>query len=170
MSHRHLLVLALIAGLPEIAGAQFTTFIPPQNRVADSAKAVVVAQQKAKADSVVNLQITNMKTWVDSAAGSLPAVPATAPDSQAPAITKPTTVPATVPATVPTTAPTTTVPDSAVKSAGMRNGERAPATASALPLFALLGAIGVAIGVFLLVSARSSNPRPGDPGPARVRP
>ena len=73
MSHRRLFVLALIAGMPGIAGAQFTTFIPPKPKAVDSVKAVVVAQQQAQADTALSARITNMKTWVDSAAGVAPA-------------------------------------------------------------------------------------------------
>src|SRR3954464_4325685 len=110
VSFRRMLVLAAIAGFPGIAEAQFTTFIPPKNKVADSVKAAVVAEQKAQGDSLSQAQITNMKTWVDSAAGLTP-VPMTA-----------------IPA------------DSGVQrvvatdSTTFRNGSRAPATASDLPL------------------------------------
>lgn len=136
MSHGRLLVLALIAGLPGIARAQFTTFIPPQVKAVDSAKAVVAAQTKAQTDSVVTVQLTNMKTWVDSAAGIalLPATADTATAGAAP-------IPATTPATV------------------MRNGRRAPATASSLPLIALIGAITLGLGAFLLAGPQPARPR-----------
>ena len=137
MSHGRLLVLALIGLFPGVARAQFTTFIPPQPKAVDSVKAVVVAQAKAQTDSVVNMQLTNMKTWVDSAAGITP-LPATAPDTVAP-----------------TTAPVTATPAATV----IRNGRRAPATASSLPLIALIGAVTLALGLFLI----------GSPEPARHR-
>ena len=130
MSHRRLLVLALIAVLPGVARAQFTTFIPPQLKAVDSVKAVVAAQTKAQTDSVVNMQLTNMKTWVDSDAGITP-LPTTAADTVATAAMPVTATPA---ATV------------------MRNGRRAPATASSLPLIALIGAVTLALGMFLLAS------------------
>src|SRR3954466_15958143 len=66
MSYRRMLVLALLASVPTVASAQFTTFIPPQNKVADSVKAAVVAEQKAQSDSLSRTQLTNMRTWVDS--------------------------------------------------------------------------------------------------------
>ena len=82
---RSICLIAVLGVAPRVAGAQFTTFIPPRNKVADSVKAAVVAEQKAQADSVAAKQITNMKTWVDSAAGLAPA-PTIAADSLAQAI------------------------------------------------------------------------------------
>ena len=125
MSIRRLLGLALIASMPGVAGAQFTTFIPPRDRAADSVKTAVVAEQKAQTDSLVHTQLTNMKTWVDSAAGIVPTTSAGA-DSM----------------------PRTTAVAS--DSGLFRNGARAPATASALPVVALLGAMMVFAGVVLV--------------------
>lgn len=126
MTFRRLLGLALIAGMPGIAGAQFTTFIPPVNKAADSVKAAVVAEQKVQQDSVVTAQMTNMKTWVDSAAGIVP-TPVTPADSLA----------AGLPAPVPTR----------LDSAMFADGARAPSTASSLPLLMLLGLGFIAAGV-----------------------
>lgn len=128
MTFRRLLTLALVAGMPGIAGAQFTTFIPPVNKTADSIKAAVVAEQKAQQDSTVTAQMTNMKTWVDSAAGILP-TPVMPVDS--------------VNARV-ATATTTTF-----DSTAFYNGTRAPATASPLPLLALLGVGLIFAGVLV---------------------
>jgi hypothetical protein len=139
MSYRRLLVLALIAGLPGIAGAQFTTFIPPQPKAVDSVKAVAAAATVAHTDSVVNMRLTNMKTWVDSAAG-LAATPMTAADSLATTTTL---------AAVETPVPATT----------MRDGTRAPATASMLPLIALIGASTLSVGLLLLRAPRPARKR-----------
>jgi len=128
--HRRLIVLALIVSLPAAAAAQFTTFIPPQNKVADSVKTAVAAEQKARSDSTVNMQLTNMKTWVDSAAGVV-SPPVTAADSLASTVT-----------------PTTAV--STADSAALRGGARAPETASELPLLALIGATALGLGALLL--------------------
>lgn len=68
MKNRWIIALALAAA-PSVAAAQFTTFIAPPNPVKDSIKAVVAAEQKAAADSITRTQISDMKTWVDSAAG-----------------------------------------------------------------------------------------------------
>lgn len=135
MSNRCLMVLAIFAGIPGVAGAQFTTFIPPHNTAVDSVKAVVVAQTKARADSAVNVQLTNMKTWVDSAAGVAP-VATTPAGSLADVATT-------------TTASTTT----------MRNGRRAPATASPLPLIVLLGALSLGVGVTVLAGSHGARDR-----------
>jgi hypothetical protein len=129
VTFRRLLVLALIAGLPGLAGAQFTTFIPPVNKTADSVKAAVAVAQQVQQDSVVTAQMTNMKTWVDSAAGMTP-TPETPADSLA----------AGLPAPVPTS----------LDSAMFANGARAPATASSLPLLLLLGLGFVAAGVAIV--------------------
>jgi hypothetical protein len=162
VSYRRLLVLALIAGLPGFAQAQFTTFIPPKNKVADSVKAVVVAQQKAQVDSSVQAQITNMKTWVDSAAGiasTTPMSPMTAADSAAAATAA---TAATAQATPPTpttpnaaTAPSSTTPRrrstrAAQDSSTFPTGARAPSTASSLPLMMVLGALSLLAGVVLM--------------------
>jgi hypothetical protein len=138
MSFRRILLVVAILGAPSIASAQFTTFIPPKNPVADSVKAVVAAQQKAQADSISQAQITNMRTWVDSAAGVAPA-PATAADSLANAAAT----------------RTTSVTDTSV----FRNGARAPETASALPLLALIGAAALLLGIFLLGSGARTHDR-----------
>lgn len=135
MSYRRLIVLAMIAGLPGIARGQFTTFIPPQHTVVDSVKAVVVAQTKAHADSAANMQLTNMKTWVDSAAGL-----------------------AKVPTTVVATSLSASTP-APVSPTRMRNGRRAPATASALPLIAVIGALTLGIGTFLVASPQTARNR-----------
>jgi hypothetical protein len=121
-----LLVLALIASLPGTAAAQFTTFIPPQTRVADSVKAVVAAQQKVQQDSSAQAQLTNMKTWVDSAAGVTP--PPVTADSVASALAA------------------TNNGD----TAAFRNGMRAPETASDLPLLIVIGVAALGLGTLLL--------------------
>jgi hypothetical protein len=131
-----LLVLALIASLPATAHAQFTTFIPPRPKAADSVKAATAAAQATATDSAVNMQLTNMKTWVDSAAG-IAGPPVTAADSLA----------AGLPA----------APNPA-DTAKFRNGIPAPATASDLPLVALLGAALLAVGV-LMLSMEEPKPR-----------
>lgn len=144
---RRLMLLAVVAGLPSTALAQFTTFIPPRPPAVDSVKAAVAVQQKAKTDSSVNLQLTNMKTWVDSAAGIV-TPPATTSDSLAAGLTPASTATASV------TPPDAPLPD----SARFKNGIPAPATASELPLVALIGAVLLTVG-FLIVSVDESQPR-----------
>ncbi len=121
MSYRRLALLMLIASVPATASAQFTTFIPPQNKAKDSVKAAVVAEQRAKSDSITAASVTNMRTWVDSAAGVV--APTTAADS----LTR-----------------------AAAESTTFRNGSPAPMTASSLPLLLLLGVSSLGAGVMLL--------------------
>jgi hypothetical protein len=125
----------LLTGLPGIAGAQFTTFIPPVDKKADSVKAAVVAEQKVQQDSIATAQMTNMKTWVDSAAGIVP-TPTTAADSLAMNYPPP--------------------PATSLDSAAFVNGARAPATASMLPLMLLigLGFIGAGMAVMFVEPTR----------------
>lgn len=132
--HRILYVAAFVAA-PAVAQAQFTTFIPPKNKVADSVKAAVVAQQKAQTDSISHAQITNMRTWVDSAAGVTP-TRATVADSLAAGLNA-----------------------TAAETTSFRNGTRAPATASDLPLLALIGAAALLFGTFLLGSGARTRDR-----------
>lgn len=128
MQIRRFFAIAILAALPKLAAAQFTTFIPPKTKVADSVKAVVVAEEKARVDSTNAARITNMKVWVDSAAGVLP-IPTTTADSLA--------------ARLPTAADTLTMP----------NGTRAPATASSLPLLAFGGLLLIVMGGVLIRGA-----------------
>src|SRR5690348_11448349 len=136
MSFRRTLAVLALAAVPSLASAQFTTFIPPKNKAADSVKAAVVAQQKAQTDSISHAQITNMRTWVDSAAGVAPA-PKTAADSLAAGLSA------------------TSVADTTT----FRNGTRAPATASDLPLLVLIGAAALLLGTFLLGGGARTHDR-----------
>ena len=135
MPHHRLTTLIMIVSFPAAAAAQFTTFIPPQNKVADSVKTAVAVEQKARTDSSVNMQLTNMKTWVDSAAGVVSA-PRTAADSLADSL------------------PMAKV--AGVDSVALRGGARAPETASDLPLLALIGATALGIGALLLGAGAKS--------------
>jgi len=142
MSYRRLIVLALLA-MPSMVWAQFTTFIPPQRKATDSAKTAVVAQQQARADSVMKVKLTDMKTWVDSAAGVL-ATPTAATDSNA---GEPVADPDNVARSSPSVSP------------AAHRGARAPATASDLPLVALIGALALAIGTVMLAGTQLGRDR-----------
>jgi hypothetical protein len=135
---RRLFAIAILAGLPKIAAAQFTTFIPPQPKVTDSVKAVVAAAEQARVDSTTTARITNMKVWVDSAAGLIP-TPTTAADSLAAGL------------------PTNTVANA--DAVTMPNGSRAPATASSLPLLAFAGLFLIVIGGVLIRGAPTAKQR-----------
>jgi hypothetical protein len=128
VKHRLALATFLVAIAPSLAAAQFTTFIPPQNKTKDSIKAAVVAEQKAVTDSVTRAQISDMKTWVDSAAGIK------APSNDSLGVTP------MVPATTPQ----------------FSDGTIAPNTATSLPLLAALGLLALAGGIVLLRTDRKS--------------
>ena len=159
MSFRRLVQLALIVGLPQIAGAQITTFIPGRAPTSDSAKAAIAAIDRAKTDSSVKAQLANMKTWVDSAAGLPPA-----PTSPNPAVDSVARI--RTPADSARRPPVrrdsvggdvTSMPrhDTVLQSRGMT----APETASALPLMAVSGAGLLLIGGVLLGTVRPSRNR-----------
>lgn len=128
MTHRAaFLSLALAALLPASASAQFTSFVTPPRRDADSAKAAIAAA-RAATDSIARTTLTDMKAWVDSAAG----VAVATADTAAP----------------PAVEPTPGVP--AKRTTEFSSGAIAPDTASILPLLAMLGLASLSIGIVLL--------------------
>jgi len=155
MSYRRLFFLALLAGLPTMTWAQFTTFIPPRAKSADSIKAVVVAQQQARTDSVMRIKLADMKAWVDSAAGSV-AQPIAADPTVTTTITTTTTTPIPAPPVRDTATFTRAAADSALR---LRHGARAPDTASNLPMLALIGSIALAIGTIMLAGTQLGRDR-----------
>jgi hypothetical protein len=152
MSYRRLIFLALLGGLPTMVWGQFTTFIPPQPpraKVTDSAKTVVIRHETVRTDTIMRMRLTDMRAWVDSAAGSV-APPSTAPKP-------PESVP-TIPASLAhdTASISFVARDSAVR---VRHGTRAPATASELPLLAAIGAAALAVGTVLLAGTQLGRER-----------
>lgn len=126
---------AVLAGVTLMLGAQalsaqITTYIAPPKAPAPSAQAVATADS-VRQDSVRTAAVTNMKAWVDSAAG----------------ITVPTTVGTDSSAIV-------NDPGRPVVTT-FSNGSVAPATASDLPTLALCGALVLLVGAGLL----SNRPR-----------
>jgi hypothetical protein len=120
---RRLWILALASTvLASPAAAQFTTFIAPPSPLKDSIKTAAVTQRLV-ADSITRSQITDMKTWVDSAAG----LPQLRP---ADTVVKKDTTPAV------TTA--------------VSNGVIAPQTASSLPLLLVIGVVTMLMGASLV--------------------
>jgi hypothetical protein len=138
VNNRACLVMALVALLPGAASAQVTTFVAPSHKSVDSAKAVVATAARAAADTSRRTTLTNMKAWVDSAAATVAARPA---------------APAAAPAAAPTR-DTTAHPAAPRPSATttFKNGAPAPATASALPLIALVGLAALSIGTVMVAS------------------
>jgi hypothetical protein len=129
--------LTLITLLPVVsASAQFTTYVAPPPKQVDSTTILgATGQPPISADSAQRLAITNMKAWVDSAAGEVTGRHLTASDSVAEVGTTTTT----------TTRATTT----------FRDGSRAPNTATPLPTLALFGSAALAVGVLLLRRERA---------------
>ena len=122
------------------APAQFTTFIAPPSPVKDSIKIAAAASQRSVADSITRAQITDMKTWVDSAAGLPQVRPADTVAKQDTAAKRNTTAPAVATA--------------------VSNGVIAPETASSLPLFLVLGVSAMLVGAAL--TRRPAPPRQVD--------
>jgi len=127
--------LTFITLLPVVsASAQFTTYVPPQPRRVDSAAVVAVgdsARAPVSADSAQRLAITNMKAWVDSAAGDVTGRRLTATEHE-------------------TGVGGTTTATTRSATSTFRDGGTAPNTASPLPTLALFGAGALAVGVLLL--------------------
>lgn len=120
---------------PAALSAQFTTFVaPPRKAAVDSAPTTVAA--KARADSVARMSFTDMKAWVDSAAGTSTQV-ASAND--------------TTMAAANATAPAPQVPSgNARTTTTFSNGAIAPNTASPLPAYLAAGLASFSVGLFLL--------------------
>ena len=154
MSYRRLFILALLGALPTISWAQFTTFIPPQPQTVKAANAAVVARERARTDSVMKIKLSDMKAWVDSAAGSV-AVPNTAADPAA-TPTPGRTTPGRTTIVTDTAMTLSAAHDSVVR---VSHGARAPDTASDLPMLALIGAIALVIGTVMLAGTQLGRDR-----------
>jgi len=116
--------LALVALVPLVAEAQFTTFVEPPKRV-DTV--VVVDTIAVAADSARVAE--NLKAWVDSAAGGAVDLRDTlAIDTRTGDVVR----------------------DGVRRDDVLRDGVPAPDTATPLPLMLVAGAGGIAAGAFLL--------------------
>ncbi|PYP68818.1 MAG: hypothetical protein DMD26_00895 [Gemmatimonadetes bacterium] len=120
---------------PAVLSAQFTTFVaPPRQAAVDSAK-TTVAVTKARADSVARMSLTDMKAWVDSAAGVPGTKVATANDTAMASVA-------------------TAVPDQRVEpgrtTTTFSNGAIAPNTATPLPAYLVAGLASLIVGMLLL--------------------
>lgn len=131
-----ILALASLVLAPAPATAQFTTFIvPPPKAKVDSAKAVIAAAQTAHADSASRLTLSDMKAWVDSAAGATSAgAPVQPADTTA----------------VPVRAEVNEATASSPATTRFSDGALAPNTASPLPALAVAGFALIFIGGALL--------------------
>lgn len=118
--------LALVL-LATTAQAQITTYVAPQ-RAAAPTRGMVAAADSARRDSVSQMTMTNMKAWVDSAAG----IP--------------------VPTTVGRVDSAALANDPGRPVTTFSEGSVAPATASDLPAVTLLGVVFLALGAALLAN------------------
>ena len=135
MKQSKLVILAFSTLLPATALGQFTTFTTPPRRVVDSSKVQPTPErQRATTDSLSRVAITNMKAWVDSAAGD---VVVNRTDSTG----RPVAAKGSV------TSGSTAAAESTMV---FRDGARAPDTATALPLILLLGVSAIGVGLVLL--------------------
>jgi hypothetical protein len=132
---RAILLTAATLLTPAALSAQFTTFVaPPRKAVVDSP--ATVAATKARADSVARMSLTDMKTWVDSAAGTSTQV-ASAND--------------TTMAAANVAAPAVQAPAAnGRETTTFSNGAIAPNTASPLPAYLATGLAALSVGLFLL--------------------
>ena len=119
---------------PAVLSAQFTTFVAPPRQAVDSAK-TTVAVTKARADSIARMSLTDMKAWVDSAAGVPGTKVATAND--------------TAMASVATAAPDQRVEPGRTTTT-FSNGAIAPNTATPLPAYLVAGLASLIVGMLLL--------------------
>lgn len=132
------LAFAFLALAPVVASAQFTTFVaPPRKAAVDSAKALI-AEGTARSDSVARLTLTDMKAWVDSAAGTSSNPQVAVADTSLPA------------SQLPNPTPSTTAATPASETTTFSNGAIAPDTASLLPVLLASGGLLLLVGGLLL--------------------
>ena len=142
MKYHRIAVLAFSTLLPVTAFGQFTSYTPPPRPRVDTATTPATpAQERATADSVARVAITNMKAWVDSAAGDIVV-------NRVDSAGRP--VAAAGPVTSGVVSPAGRSAASAESTSVFRDGARAPDTATWLPLLVLVGTGAVGVGVLLL--------------------
>lgn len=146
MQSRRIAVLVLFAIVPGVAAAQDQP-----------------ARPKTKVDTAVRTRVTNMREWVDSAAGAPPR-PKTKADSLASnAIWRSGSdsavlVGSGIDSVVHIRGGLTTVTrDGEVDLTPLRDGQIAPATAGALPAITLTGVMSVVAGAFLMRGRRRTR-------------
>jgi hypothetical protein len=133
-------LIAAMVVWPAAASAQITTFVAPP-RKPEPPKPAIVAEQRVRPDSVARMTLTDMKAWVDSAAGEVTSVP-TAVDSTA---VDSTATP--VPAAKETRQPK-------AETTSFSNGAIAPDTASPLPFLLIAGSLCLLLGMVMLAGRR----------------
>jgi LPXTG-motif cell wall-anchored protein len=131
------LIPVVLAISSTAASAQFTTVTRPAPR---TAQAVDTAPTRAQRDSVARVTLTDLRTWVDSAANV-----ALVSDDSIPQMTDS--------ATTVVRAPARTIEPR--RTTAFSEGAVAPATATQLPLLALLGLGALGLGALLLRRKRA---------------
>jgi hypothetical protein len=156
-------LLVFVAALPDVAGAQFTgVVVRPERRAARAESTTADSGRPNARDTIAQVRLTEMKRWVDSAtvalASAAPAEGAEARGAAAdssggpPPAQAPSSVPAVERGLPPGRAAGAPAPDST-----MRDGARAPDTATPLPTVALAG--GALLGVGLWLRRRGARGR-----------
>jgi hypothetical protein len=140
VKYHRIVVLAFSTLLPATAAGQFTSYTPPRPRVDTASTPATPAQRRVAADSVARVAITNMKAWVDSAAGDIVV-------NRVDSAGRPVAAPGPVTAGI---TPAGRDAASAESTSVFRDGARAPDTASWLPLLVLVGTGAIGVGVLLL--------------------
>jgi hypothetical protein len=144
----------LIVSATSAAAQITTTIVPPKQPPA--AQAAAARREAAAQDSIARVTLTDMKTWVDSAAASL----ALRPDTGAPVSDTAAAVPQ--PATPADTAHAAATPQRPRAEPEFRDGARAPDTATSLPALALAGGVLIVLGAAMrrrAARATSRTPR-----------
>ena len=126
------------------AAAQFTAVVAPPKPRAATSDAAAQATPGARSDSAGRTALSDMRAWVDSAAGVI------VPDTVARADTAKRDSAATLPSAAGQVTPT---PPAAARDLG--TGERAPDTATMLPLIGIMGLGMLAAGAWLLRRERA---------------
>lgn len=123
---RAAIAAAVLLGLSSAASAQITTYIAPPKPITPQ---MVASADSATRDSVAAVAVTNMKAWVDSAAGVT--VPASVGDS--------------------------TVDPGKPELTTFSNGAIAPNTATSLPALGLFGVLVALAGLAILMRKRETK-------------
>jgi hypothetical protein len=134
------------------AHAQITTVIAPSSKRNEPSQQEAARREQATQDSVARVTLTGMTEWVDSAAASLALKPDTtgaARSADSAVVQQPTR----------TTTDSSKVTNAAKGEVELRNGARAPNTATSIPTLGLVGTLLIMLGVGLRVVPRAMKAR-----------
>jgi len=139
------------------AKAQITTFVASPPRKNEPAQQAAAQQrEKAAQDSVARVTMTGMKEWVDSASAALAIRPDTVPTTSDTAVGSPRAATAPAPRSDSSASARTSERESE-----LRDGARAPNTATAIPAIGLAGAVLILTGMALKRRERTARARRG---------